>query len=160
MDNRIFRKKSIDRVSSPDQLDMYIKASGPRLWLLLTALLLLLAGALVWAVFGTLETRLTVGVIAGDGTAAACVPEQALDAVTQTAFLRVEGMESPAAGTVAGPFAADDAGAEESYALHASGIGEGEWYYLITFPLEGLPEGSLRGELVLEKLSPITFIIN
>ncbi|MCR5098984.1 MAG: hypothetical protein K6B14_08550 [Lachnospiraceae bacterium] len=55
----IFRKKSLDRVTSPEQLDDYIKVTTPSVWLILAATLILIAGTLVWAVFGriTLNTE-------------------------------------------------------------------------------------------------------
>ena len=51
----IFRKKSIDRVSDPDQLYDYIRVTTPGMWLVLLALVILLLGILAWSVFGTVE---------------------------------------------------------------------------------------------------------
>ncbi len=54
MDNGIFRQKSIDKVSSPEKLDDYIKVTTPSVWLTLAAIVILLIGALVWSVTGEL----------------------------------------------------------------------------------------------------------
>ncbi len=54
MDNGIFRQKSIDKVSSPEKLDDYIKVTTPSVWLTLAAIVILLIGALVWGVTGEL----------------------------------------------------------------------------------------------------------
>ena len=51
MDNQIFRKKNIDRVSSPEQLNDYVRVSNPGVWMVLTAVIVLLFGICVWAVF-------------------------------------------------------------------------------------------------------------
>ena len=51
----IFRQKSIDRVSSPEQLNDYIRVTTPTVWLVLLALVILLLGMLAWSVFGTVE---------------------------------------------------------------------------------------------------------
>ena len=51
----IFRQKSIDRVSSPDQLNDYIKVTTPSVWLVMIAVILLLIGMVAWSVFGTVE---------------------------------------------------------------------------------------------------------
>ena len=56
MDNGVFRKKSIERISSPEQLNDYIRVSNPGIWLLLATIVILLAGACVWAAFGTIES--------------------------------------------------------------------------------------------------------
>lgn len=63
----IFRKKSLDRVASPDQLDQYIRVSSPAAWLVLTAILLLIVAAIVWACLGRVPTtqRVTLTVEGG-----------------------------------------------------------------------------------------------
>ena len=50
--NSIFRKESIDKVSSPEKLDDYIKVTTPNVWLTLIAVMLLLIGAIIWGIFG------------------------------------------------------------------------------------------------------------
>ena len=57
----IFREKSIDRVSSPEQLNDYIKVTTPSVWLILFATLILIAGTLVWAIFGKIEVNIDDG---------------------------------------------------------------------------------------------------
>ena len=52
MNNSIFRQKSIDKISSPEKLDDYIKVTTPSVWITLIAIVLLLAGAVVWSIFG------------------------------------------------------------------------------------------------------------
>lgn len=56
MQNQIFRAKSLERLSTPEQLDDYIRVSSPTMWLLLIAIIVLLAGVCVWGIFGHLET--------------------------------------------------------------------------------------------------------
>jgi hypothetical protein len=58
----IFRKKSIERVTSPEQLNDYIKVTTPSVWLILIAMLLLIVGMLVWAVFGKIQINSSNGV--------------------------------------------------------------------------------------------------
>ena len=58
MDEKIFRQESIDRISSPDELNDYLKVSTPNLWIALIASIILLIGCLVWACQDTLETKI------------------------------------------------------------------------------------------------------
>ena len=51
----IFRQKSLDRVSSPEQLNDYIRVTTPSVWLVLAALILMLVGMLAWSILGTVE---------------------------------------------------------------------------------------------------------
>lgn len=48
----IFRQKSIKRVSSPEQLNDYIRVTTPSVWLVLLALVILLVGMLAWSILG------------------------------------------------------------------------------------------------------------
>ncbi len=52
MNNGFFRKKSIDRISSPEKLDDYIRVTTPGVWIVLAAMILLLAGAIIWGIAG------------------------------------------------------------------------------------------------------------
>ena len=59
---QIFREKSIERVTSPEQLDDYIKVTTPSVWLILSATIALLAGMIIWGVFGKIEVNTPNGV--------------------------------------------------------------------------------------------------
>ncbi len=49
-DKIIFRKKSLDHISNPEQIDDYIKISSPTIWLILAAILIVLVGSIIWNV--------------------------------------------------------------------------------------------------------------
>ena len=51
----IFRKKSLNRVSSPEQLNDYIRVTTPSVWIVLIVLVMLLVGMLAWSIWGTVE---------------------------------------------------------------------------------------------------------
>ena len=53
----IFRQKSLKRISSPEQLNDYIRVTRPSVWLVLAAVILLLAGIIVWSILGTVGAR-------------------------------------------------------------------------------------------------------
>ena len=50
--NKIFREKSMERVSSPESLNDYIRVTTPSVWIVLIALVVLLLGMLTWSIFG------------------------------------------------------------------------------------------------------------
>lgn len=52
--NKLFRKVALDRLSSPEQLDQLMKITSPRAWLALIAIAILLAAAGLWAIFGSI----------------------------------------------------------------------------------------------------------
>ena len=55
----IFRRKTLDRISSPEQLDDYLHVTTPAVWAVLAAVVLLLAGLLVWSCVTSMESYAT-----------------------------------------------------------------------------------------------------
>ena len=56
MDQQLFRKKSLDRISSPEQLNDYLRVTNPSVWVVLLAVIILLAGLLIWSSVTTIES--------------------------------------------------------------------------------------------------------
>ena len=73
MKKDLFRKRSLESVSSPERLDEYIKVTHPGIWSVLIAFLAVVVAAVVWFAVGTIPDTLAIrGVIfPGDGTVAA-----------------------------------------------------------------------------------------
>ncbi len=59
MEQNLFRKKSIDKISSPESLNDYIRISNPGVWLILFAVISLLTGVVIWGFFGHADTTVT-----------------------------------------------------------------------------------------------------
>ena len=57
---KIFREKSMEQLSTPEQLTGYLRVTGPGVWIVLAGLAILLAGLLVWGIFGRLVSTVTV----------------------------------------------------------------------------------------------------
>ena len=56
MDSVFFRKQSMKRVTSPEQLNDYLRVSSPKAWILLISVLLLIVGFLIWSAFTAVES--------------------------------------------------------------------------------------------------------
>ena len=56
MEESLFRKDSMDRISSPKQLNDYLHVTNPTVWVVLAAVIILLAGMLVWGYFATIDS--------------------------------------------------------------------------------------------------------
>ncbi|MBR4718868.1 MAG: hypothetical protein IKP31_01355 [Lachnospiraceae bacterium] len=52
--SELYREKSIEKVSTPEQLNDYIRVTSPSVWAVLIALVVLMLGVLVWCVFGSI----------------------------------------------------------------------------------------------------------
>lgn len=60
MNESIFRQKSLDRISSPEEIDNYIRVTRPSLWLALGVIILLLAALILWSVTARIEATMVV----------------------------------------------------------------------------------------------------
>ena len=69
MQSQIFRNKSVERISSPEQLQDYMRVTTPGVWMVLTAVILLLAGMIISSAVVTMESTIKEqAVVEEDGT--------------------------------------------------------------------------------------------
>ena len=68
-DQSLFRKKTVDKISSPEQLTEYLKVTSPRMWIILAAVIMVLFAVVVWGILGRMETVKDVRVIVSAGQA-------------------------------------------------------------------------------------------
>ncbi|MDE6035587.1 MAG: HlyD family efflux transporter periplasmic adaptor subunit [Ruminococcus sp.] len=60
----LYRKASLERMSSPEQLDKTLKITSPLSWLALLGVTIIIIATIIWSVFGTIpETITTNGII-------------------------------------------------------------------------------------------------
>lgn len=50
MNKNIFRKESLQGMTSPEKLNDYIKVSNPSVWIILGAIAVMLISVLIWSV--------------------------------------------------------------------------------------------------------------
>ena len=67
MQNKLFKKSSVERFSSPEKLNDYIQVSNPSSWMVLGAALALLIGLLVWGFFGEITNNTSFTGVVRDG---------------------------------------------------------------------------------------------
>ena len=58
MEKQVFRKKSVERISSPEQLQDYMRVTTPGTWMVLAAVILLLAGLIVSSALVNVESTI------------------------------------------------------------------------------------------------------
>jgi len=62
MENGLFRKKSMERITSPEEMHDYMRVTSPRLWMLLTAIAVLVIGFIAYASSTTMENTIPLKV--------------------------------------------------------------------------------------------------
>jgi hypothetical protein len=54
MESKLFRKSALDRISSPEQLNDYMKVAGPGVWCILAGITVTFAAFFVWGIMGSI----------------------------------------------------------------------------------------------------------
>ena len=134
MEQPIFRKKTLDRVSSPENLTDYLRVTNPGVWILLAVVLLLLVGVFAWAAVGTLETTAEVKVLAVDHTAQV-IPLGA-ETLTEGMPLRISGQE-----------------------FRIASVQTDEYGRTVALAEVELPDGTYEGVVITETVHPIRFLL-
>ena len=158
MSGTIFREKSLERISSPEQMNDYIRVSSPSVWMVLAAVIVLLAGVCVWGVFGHLDTAVqTVGVCT-DGRLTVFVGEEDHDKIRENAVISVDGVEYAVAESTNAPVRVDDQ--IDPYIVHLAGFTEDDWVYRLCADAPGLADGVYTASVVTERVRPLDFVLN
>lgn len=158
MNTRLFRKSSIDRVNSPEQLNEYIQVTSPSMWLVLAAVILLLTGVVVWGVFGTVDTTVETGVVVQGDTAVCYV-------TAEDASLLKEGM-TVTAGNYIGelktlsdiPIQVNDT--FDDYTLYLTGMNVGDFCYVAQLELPDAADGVYAAVITVDSTRPIFFVLH
>ena len=95
MEEKIFREKSMERVSSPEQLDDYIRVTSPGVWMVMGAVVLLLAGVCVWGIFGRLDTVIKAPAVVKDGTIFCYIREADREQIAAGMEMEIKGKGYP-----------------------------------------------------------------
>lgn len=159
MNNDLFRKKNMDRVSSPEQLNDRIRVTGFGVWLLLSGILLVLAGIVVWGIFGRLDTTLPVSAITQQGQTVCYVKEQSISQIQVGMAVDAESGSTTVASIAVVPVQVDDQFPE--YLCYVGALSRGEWVYEVTLQDALGEEGSIfAAQIVTESIAPLTFVVN
>ncbi len=130
---KLFRKKALDRISSPDQLTDYLHVTSPGIWLVLLAVIIILCGFAVWATVGTLKTYAPASVKVNNGMA---------EVVTRKDEMLEAGM-------------ALEVGSK-TYQIDYTYTDETG--RMIGYSVVDLPEGSYDGSVLIEEIRPVDFL--
>lgn len=91
MDHQLFRKESIDRISSPEELHDYMRVTSPKLWMVLSAIIAMLVGFIVYASTSVMESTIDIKVNAQYGVLYAEIEIPQLEIVKIHMPVRVNG---------------------------------------------------------------------
>lgn len=156
MNEQLFRKKSIDKISSPEQLNEYIRVSNPSVWMLLAAIVVLLCGAIAWGIWGHIDTTVETVAVAENGRITAYVKEEDISYIEEGMCVHIDEQEGYVTEISKEPVAVNESFGE--YELHVGNLKNGEWVYAVALSGE-LSDGVYSAEIVVESISPMSFVV-
>lgn len=139
MNQNIFRKKSIDKINSPESLNDYIRVSNPAVWLILAAVIFLLIGILIWGFFGHIDTTVKSYAVVKNSEAVCSVPKEEITSIKKDMTVIIDGKE----GSVIKIGDYDEANDSYNVFVHAD-----------------VKDGSYSVEFVAERVKPASFVLN
>lgn len=158
MGSMIFREKSLKKIASPEQMNDYIRVSSPSVWMVLAAVIVLLAGVCVWGMFGHLDTAVQTGGVCTNGRLTVLVGEEDHDKIGENAVISVDGVEYAVAEITNVPIRVDDQ--IDPYVVHLAGFTEGDWAYRLYADVPGLADGVYAASVITERVRPLDFVLN
>ena len=156
MNEQLFRKKSVDRVSSPEQLNDYIRVSNPGIWMILAAIVVLLVGAIIWGVVGTLDTTLSTVAVAENGDVTIYVKEADVASIENGMTVRIGDKEGAVIEIATSPVVVDATFTD--YTLHVGSLVNGEWVFAIKVSGE-FADGVHNAEIVIDTMRGINILV-
>ena len=155
----IFRQKSIDRVSSPEQLDNYLKVTSPSVWVALIGIIIILVGAIAWGVFGKMKTYTYCGCAIENGTAHCYVKEEEIYKIKTGMPVEIPVLDNAGFDIEAIAKAGTNVPKDYNYLLHILNIDASAFVFEVQAQCD-IEEGFYQGRIVVESISPIKYIYN
>lgn len=157
MSNPIFRQKSIEKITSPEQINDYIRVSNPSIWMVLAAVIVLLAGVCVWGVYGRLDTVVKTGGVCKEGQLTVYLDEDHLPGADDSFIVSVDGTEYEVSGITAAPVRIN--GDTDAYLLYLAGFSDGDWVYAFSVDIPDLGDGTYAVSVITDRVRPLDFVL-
>lgn len=155
--NKLFRQKNLDRISSPEQLNAYIRVATPSVWVLLSAIVILLSGVCIWGIFGHMDTTLAVAAVSEEGSVTAYVKKEDIGKICEDAAVEMGETNGKVLSISTEPVCVDATFTE--YMCHIGNLQAGEWVYPVELEAD-CKEGVYNAEIIIDSVSPMSFVLN
>ncbi len=163
---KLFREKSLEAVESPESLNDYLRVTSPGVWLVMAAVIALLAGGILWGIFGHIRTTVRFPVAVGPDKQVCYVGYSSAEAVLARGVVTITGRSAEKGGEAAdyllktdGEFGVAFVSEETPAGVLATRLvrmGDP----VVEIPvITDLPEGVYEGEAVTEDLQPISLLL-
>ena len=154
----LFREKSLEAIESPEALNDYLRVTSPGVWLVLASVIVLLIGAILWGIYGRIDTTVKLAVRSSGGQAVAYVPYGIMQDVMKQGVVTIN--DKPYAltrGTDAGVVVVSET--TNIFMRVAGGLKLGDMIVEVPVEATDLPDDVYTGTVVTESLQPIELLL-
>ena len=145
----VFRRSTMNRIASADELDHYIKVTNPSAWIITCAALLLIAGVIVWAVVAIVPVTVSTtgimlqGPLDNDDVVVCWVNEDTADKIMESgAKALIDDVEAKDVEVNDVPMSASEVINFLGNDSYASSLNLSDWSYRVTITPVEEPEHS------------------
>ena len=136
MAENVVKDLKSEEISSPDQLNAYLRVTNPSVWYVFAVIFLILAAFFAWSCAGTIETLTDARAVVSDGTATLIMTSTEHDPIESGMAVRVEGTE-----------------------FRISKVGSDEYGRTVAYAPVSLLNGTYDAKIVTESITPISFLL-
>ena len=167
--NEVFRRSTMNRVASSEELDHYIKVTNPSAWIVTLAALMLVGGVLVWALTAivpvTIETTgiIPVGEDPNDAKVMCIVDKATAERVHETsARVFIDGTEAESVQMLETPLSASEIHSLLGSDFYEDSIKIDDWNYVIVAKPSEAPEHTdfeIKSQGFRANLVPVSIVV-
>lgn len=157
MDNKLFRQSSVDRISSPENLNDYLRVVRPSVWLALAAISILLAAFVVFGFYGTIPSTISAKGIAQGGNVV-CYVTQA-DRISPGMPATIGNIKGSVVSVSPVPLSEEEINEThpEDYLLYQ--LDPQAWNYPVRLSAPGIADGVWDVVITTETIRPVEFLL-
>ena len=155
--NQLFRKKSLEKVESPEKVNALVRVLNPGIWILIVALALAIIGILVWTFSGKISETIEVYYrSSGYAGEVIYISEDMISEIEYGQEIESDGQKGKVTGWDEEPSLAEDV--MDDYLIHLNNFSLDSFVYEVRTNLMS-SEGIHPAKIVIKKFAPIEFII-
>lgn len=159
MNKDIFRKNSLERLSSPENLSEYLRVANPGMWIVLITVIVVLAGIFAIGYIKPISINRSYGAICEDGVAYVYFPGDDVDGIDVGCEVTIEGNIYHIERFL--EYSGDDSSLTvlDKGAMDISGIDKNAPVCFGVFNAD-VPDGMHEAVVSIEKINIVKFIFN
>ena len=158
----IFRKKSLDRLSSPEQLDDYIRVISPKVWLFTGAVIIFLFGIVCFGIFGKIESTVPGVAVVEDDVIRMYISSDRISEIDSNMEITINNKLYKIKSIADKPEKAWEV--IDAYSMDLAGFEYATWVYEIIaddgIGADNLKDSSYQAYIVVKRINPYKYIIN